>query len=123
MNRAEKMLYHQIHPAKLAVDIASCVASCALLWQHRLALAMAVAWLPSIAATLVVTRLDLDRQQASALGRYVGRVMTPAVMAERMAGQVVMWLAAYRHDAATMALGAIVIVLAWLAGVGRVTRS
>ena len=49
--------------------------------------------------------------------------MTPAVTAQRLAGQVIMWLAAYRHEALVMALGALVIALAWLTRVGVAARS
>jgi hypothetical protein len=117
MTGAEKMLYHQIHPVKLTADIASCVISCALLWQHQLAVGMLVAWLPAIAASLLVTRFtSLERQQESAFGRYLSAAMTPAVMAQRMAGQIIMWLAAWQHAPVVMAMGALVIVLAWLSG-------
>jgi hypothetical protein len=120
MTRAEKMLYHQIHPLKLAADISSCVVSSALLWRHRLVAAMVVAWLPAIVATVVVIHFAaLERQRDSAFGRYVRASMAPAVIAERMAGQIVMWLGAHRHEPAQIALGGLVIVLAWLSGLGR----
>ncbi len=120
MTRAEKLLYHQIHPLKLGADISSCVVSCAILWQGRILLAMVVAWIPAFAATFFVTAfVRLDRQRASAFGRYVSTAMTPAVMAQRFAGQIVMWIGAYRHSPALLALGAVVIVLAWLSRVGN----
>jgi hypothetical protein len=120
MNVAQKVLYHQIHPAKLAVDLSTSAASCALLWHGQIALAMAIAWIPAIVASLVVTAFGhLDRQRASAFGRYVEAMMTPAVVAQRLAGQVVMWLGAYRHDVVLVSLGVLVIALAWLSGLGR----
>ena len=88
MTRAEKMLYHQIHPLKLAADIASCAASCALLWQRQIGLAMLVAFVPAIAASwLIATFVELERLQKSAFGHYVSAMMTPAVTAQRMAGR------------------------------------
>jgi hypothetical protein len=120
MNRTDKLLYHQIHPLKLAVDIGSCIASSALLWRHEVAIAMLVTWPPAIAASLLIPAFaSLERQAASRLGRYVRSTMTPAVMAQRMTGQVVMWLAAYHQDPLGIALGALVIVLAWLSGLQR----
>ena len=120
MNRAEKFLYHQIHPLKLTVDISSCVASCALLWQRQMALAMWLSWIPAILASLLITALvPLERLKQGRFGHYVKTMMTPAVTAQRMAGQIVMWLAAYQHAAVVMGLGALVIVLAWLSGLGR----
>jgi hypothetical protein len=32
----EKILFHQVHPAKLATDIAAAVVSLYFLWQHQL---------------------------------------------------------------------------------------
>jgi hypothetical protein len=120
MNRAEKLLYHQIHPAKLAVDFSSCFASCALLWRGQIALAMLITWVPAIAATVLLTGFGrLRRQQESPFGRYVSEMMTPAVIAQRMAGQIVMWFGAYQHEVSQVVLGFLVIVLAWLSGLGH----
>jgi hypothetical protein len=120
MTRAEKMLYHQIHPLKLAADISSCVASCALLWQRQIGLAMLVAFVPAIVASWIITTfVQLERLQESAFGHYVSTMMTPAVTAQRMAGQVVMWYGAYKHETVLIVLGSLVVVLAWLSGIGR----
>jgi hypothetical protein len=35
MTMAERVLYHQIHPAKLAVDWSAALAGTILLWRHR----------------------------------------------------------------------------------------
>ena len=124
MNLREKVLYHQIHPLKLAADISSCFASCALLWRRELALALFVAWVPAIAASLLIIRFArLDVRRSGRLGGYVRTMMTPAVTAQRLTGQVVMWLAAWRHEPLTIALGLLVIVLAWLSGLGRTSSS
>jgi len=120
MTRAEKMLYHQIHPLKLATDYASGLGSCVLVWQHRLGTAMLLAFLPAIAASLLLMAfVNLEPYNASALGRYVRSNMTRAVEAQRMTGQIVIWVGAWLREPLVMGLGFAVIMLAWLSGVGR----
>jgi hypothetical protein len=83
---------------------------------------MVIAWIPSVVASLLVTAFcRLERQQGSLFGRYLSATMTPAVTAQRMAGQIVMWYGAYMHEAVLLVLGPIVVVLAWLSGLGRAT--
>ena len=54
LTSSEKLLYHQIHPLKLAVDITTSLGSTWLLWRHELALGLLVAWVPSIAITMLL---------------------------------------------------------------------
>jgi hypothetical protein len=62
LSRSDKILYHQIHPAKLAVDIAAGVVSTWLLWRHQLLLGMLIAWLPSIVVTAAMMRwMDFEQ--------------------------------------------------------------
>lgn len=42
LSRRDKILYHQIHPAKLAVDIVGGVVSTWLSWRHELLLGMVI---------------------------------------------------------------------------------
>jgi len=73
MRQEEAVLYHQIHPAKLATDIAAAIISLVLLWEHRLALALVVMLVPSVVATALVIRFaDLERLKASPLGATSG---------------------------------------------------
>lgn len=100
MNRDDKLLYHQIHPAKLAVDVATSAVSAWLLWRGPLWLAMLVGWLPSVIVTAAMVRwMDFARQRDSRFGRYVAHHMTRRATAVRLAGQLVMWLAAWFHAA------------------------
>jgi hypothetical protein len=114
LDRREKVLYHQIHPLKLATDITGSAVSTWLMWRHELVLAMVIGWLPSIAVTLAMLRwMDFARQRDSALGRYVAFHMTRTAAAVRFAGQAVMWLGAWRHAAWWIPAGALIIAAGW----------
>jgi hypothetical protein len=120
MTLQEKILYHQIHPLKLGTDVSTSVLASLLLWQHRLAPAMLIAFLPALAMTALFIRFaDLERQKASGFGRYLRLNMSRAVEAQRFAGQALAWLGVWHHQPTVIALGAAVIVLAWLSGLGR----
>jgi hypothetical protein len=70
MTLGDRVLYHQIHPAKLAIDVTTAVGAAALLWQHRLAAALTVGFVPSIVATAILVQWgDLDPYRDSALRR------------------------------------------------------
>lgn len=47
LTRRERYLVHQIHPLKLATDIAVSIVSTVLLWQHRRTLALLVLAVPA----------------------------------------------------------------------------
>jgi hypothetical protein len=114
LSQREKLLYHQIHPLKLAVDLGAGVASTWLLWRHDLLLAMLIAWLPSIAVSLVMLRwMDFTRQRDSAFGRYVAHHMTRLAEAIRLGGQIIMWLGAWWHAPWGIVAGAVIIVVGW----------
>jgi hypothetical protein len=120
MTRAERFLYHQIHPVKLLTDVATSFASTWLLWEGRWAAAAVVAFVPSIVVTALVLWLaDLERLARTPLGRYVAVVMTGRVTAVRSAGQIVMWVGAAAHVVWLIPLGFLVIVYAWLSGYWR----
>jgi len=119
MTLADKLLYHQIHPTKLAADIASSVAATVLFWQHQLGAGLAAGLLPAVLATALLVRFaDLDARSNTRLGRYLRAHMTRAVEAQRFAGQAVAWLGAWQHQPVLIALGALIILLAWLGGAG-----
>jgi hypothetical protein len=117
MTFREKALYHQIHPVKLATDIGSGLISTWLMWRHELAWAVLVSFLPAILVSALMIRfMSFERQQHSALGRYVERWMTPATQAARLAGQVIMWLAGWRHSLPGVTGGLLLIGAAWTHG-------
>jgi hypothetical protein len=113
----EKELYHQIHPAKLATDIAVFPFSAYLIWMHQLILGVLGAFVPSIIASVVVVRYaNLDKYVASPLGRYVGEYMTRTLEAVRLAGLVVSWAGAWYQIPGVIGLGILIVILAWLRG-------
>ena len=120
MTIREKLLHHQIHPAKLSTDIASGLISTWLMWRHQLALALVVGLVPAVlvsAAMLSVMRFEAQRD--SVLGRYIARWMTSTAQAARLAGQIAMWVAAWRHSPAGVVAGLFVIAAAWAYGLMR----
>ena len=118
MTRAEKLLYHQLHPAKLLTDLTTSFASTSLLWQHAWIAALVVAWIPSIVVTAVlVGAVDLDRYRDTPIGRYVrGHLDSRRITVVRFGGQAVMWAGAIAQIVWLIPLGFMVIVYAWLSG-------
>ena len=111
----EKVLYHQIHPAKLAVDLTSGLLSTWLLWRHEFWPAMAVAWIPPVIVSAIMLRtLDFSPQRNSSFGRYVAFHMSHTAEAVRMSGQIAMWIAAWYHVAWAIPLGFLVVVMGWI---------
>jgi len=117
MTRDEKLLIHQIHPAKLLTDFGTSFASAWLLWNELWLPAVLVAFLPSMLITLVILQFaDLERLQRSWFGHYVVRRMNRRVTTQRIVGQLVVWAAAIAHVPWLIPFGYFVIVLAWLDG-------
>jgi hypothetical protein len=124
MDARSKALYHQIHPAKLLTDWATAALACAIFWRHGLLDGLLVGLIPPVVASWALVRwADLEPYRASRLGLYVGRHMTRAMELLRLAGIVVVWVAAWRHSPALMILGLLVIVGAWSRGMLRVAKA
>ena len=84
MTLREKLLYHQVHPAKISIDVTT----------------------------------------ALAVGRYVGRNMTPPLKVARLVGVFIFWGAAWYRSVFYCSVGLLVIGFTWargaLQGSGRV---
>jgi hypothetical protein len=92
----EKVLYHQIHPVKLAADVGGSLVSTYPMWRRRFVAAMLAAFVAAtVASALVIGCADLERRKHSRFGRYVHRYMDWRVSAWRFFGQVVMWVGAW----------------------------
>ena len=124
MDRRESVLYHQIHPLKLAVDWGTGCAALYLLWRRRPVIALAIGFVPSILVSALLLRFadpaglaGLDRLRALAFGRYVRRYMTPAMQALRLVGFAIMAAAAWSHRAWLISAGLATTLLAWARGV------
>jgi hypothetical protein len=117
MTRKERVLYHQIHPLKLATDIAASVISLYLLWQQMLGAGLLVHFIPPIVASALLLRYgDFDKQAQSSFGRYVARHMTRTIEAIRFFGDLVTLLGAWQHDVLLIVLGFAVVIGAWCNG-------
>jgi hypothetical protein len=124
MTFGEKVLYHQIHPAKLATDIGASVVSTYLMWRRRLVAAMLAAFVPAVLASILVIRYaDLERRKRSPFGRYVRRYMNRRVEGWRSFGQVVMWVGAWYRVGKLVPTGLAIVVAAWASGFWRKPRN
>ena len=120
MDFGEKVLYHQIHPAKLAADIGASLVSTYLMWRRRFVAAMLGAFVPAVLASiLVIGYADLERRKHSRFGRYVHRYMDWRVSTWRSLGQVVMWVGAWYRVGKLIPIGLAIVVGAWASGVWR----
>lgn len=117
MTVREKILFHQIHPAKLATDIVAAAVSLYFLWHHDLLAGLLTHFIPPpVASAAVIGFADLAPYKASPLGAYVARFMTPAAQAARLAGDLVTVVAAWDRSPAGIVLGLAIILAAWAYG-------
>src|SRR5689334_22381213 len=72
MRRGDRILVHQVHPAKVGADVAASVISNVLLWRGRTRAALAVrVVLPVVGSAAVLRFADLDALAKTRRGRYV----------------------------------------------------
>lgn len=118
MDLQERLLYHQVHPLKIAIDASAGAVALAMLWQHLFLPAMLMVIIPSTLATsMLVRRGNLEPVKQSALGQYVARYMTLPVELARSGGFVVMIVGAWNHMPLVIGVGLLIIAAAWLSGV------
>ncbi len=117
MTFGEKALYHQIHPAKLATDIATEFVSLYFLWQHQLLIGLVTHFAPPILASAVLIAFgDFEKQKASRLGRYIAWHMTRAVEVVRLAGDIVMVFGAWYRQPLVIGAGLLIVLAGWASG-------
>jgi len=128
MTPTDRVLVHQVHPAKIGADVSASVVSNVLLWQARPKAAIAVRVLLPLAGSAAVLRFaDLDAIARTGRGKYVLAHMPPSAQAVRLAGDALMGLGAYRHRCTLIIAGAAVVAAgwshaAWPSGAGRGRR-
>jgi len=119
----ERVLYHQIHPAKLYVDIATALVAIDLFWRHALAPGLIIALLPPVLVSAVLVReADLERYRSSLMGAYLRQFMPPWVQAMRLFGVGVAFYAAWYHFPAGVISGLALVAICWANGIGRHRR-
>src|SRR5262245_18270979 len=97
MRPADRVLVHQVHPAKIGADVTASLVSTVSLWRARSEAAMAVRVLLPLAGSAAVFRFaDLDALARTGCGRYVLAHMPPSAQAVRLARDALMGLGAHR---------------------------
>ena len=120
MDFGEKLLYHQIHPAKLAADIGGSIISTYVMWRRRFVAAMLGAFVPAgLASVLVIAYADLERRKHSPFGRYVHRYVDWRVSTWRSLGQLMMWFGAWYRVGNLIPIEWAIVVGAWASGLWR----
>jgi hypothetical protein len=118
MRLRDRILLHEVHPAKLLTDIGSGVLCLYFLWQHRLSLAILFAAVPPLLASGLVLRFaDLEALERTALGAYVCRYMTPAIQVIRLCGFLAMAMGAWYHSPLAVLGGLGIVAAGWLKAV------
>jgi hypothetical protein len=117
MTLREKILFHQVHPAKLATDVASAFVSLYFLWQHALLIGLIAHVVPPpVGSAIVMACADLEPYKNSRLGTYLVRYMRPGAQAARLVGDLIMVLAAWFRSPGGIAVGLLIVVAAWSHG-------
>lgn len=117
MDVNEKVLYHQIHPAKLLTDWGTLPIALYLLWHHRWRLAFIVAFVPSmIVSYALIQYVDLESYKQSRFGVYIARSMSRAMEGVRFLGAGVMMLGAWKRRRWMFPVGLLIILAGWLRG-------
>ena len=117
LTQSERLLVHQVHPVKLAVDISASVVSNVLLWKHCLVVGVAVRYLaPALGSALVLRFARIDDLALTPAGGYVLGHMPPIMVATRLCGDTLMALGAWRRRADYVAFGVLLVLLGWSHG-------
>lgn len=114
MSPEDRILFHQIHPLKLAVDWGTAFLSAWSFWEHHLVLAFVAGFLPSILTSLALIRwADLGPYRTSTVGRRLANGMTHSVEAGRFLGLLPFWGGAWAHLPVLMITGIVWILACW----------
>jgi len=120
MTFRERVLYHQIHPAKVFADISSALIAIDLLWRHEVVPGLIIALLPPVLVSAVLIReADLELYRASPMGAYLRRFMPPWVQAVRLFGVALAFYASWHHVPAGIYGGLALVAVCWANGVLR----
>ncbi|MDP9274089.1 MAG: hypothetical protein M3O99_00675 [Chloroflexota bacterium] len=116
----ERVLYHQIHPAKLFADVATALVAIDLFWRHALAPGLIIALLPPVLVSAVLVReANLESYRSSPMGAYLRRFMPPWVQAVRLFGVALAFYASWHHVPAGIYGGLALVALCWANGLVR----
>lgn len=114
MQLTDRILVHQVHPAKIGADAIASLISNVLLWMKEPKPAIAVRVVVPVAGSIAVLSLaDLDALAKTRRGQYVLAYMPPSAQAVRLAGDVLMGWGAHRRNFTVLVAGAAVIAVGW----------
>jgi hypothetical protein len=117
MTLKEKILFHQVHPGKLATDILAAIVSLYFLWQHALVIGLLTHFIPPpVASFLVIRFAALEPYKNSQLGAYLSRYMTRAAEGVRLAGDLITVFAAWCRSPLGIVAGLVLVLAAWSYG-------
>ncbi len=120
MSLRERLLYHQVHPLKLAVDPMCGILALFLLWRGRGRLGLAILTVPTAGVSaLLVSGADLRGTRDSRRGAYMRRYQTPPIQFLRFAAVGVALWGAWRRRAVTLSAGLSAAAVCWLYGLLR----
>jgi hypothetical protein len=116
----ERVLYHQIHPAKLFTDIATALVAIDLFSRHQLMPGLIIALLPPLLVSAVLVQEgNLGHYRSSHMGAYLRRFMPPWVQAVRLFGVAVAFYASWHHVPAGIYGGLALVAICWANGLFR----
>ena len=120
---SERVLYHQIHPAKVFADVSTAIVAIDLFWRHALVPALIIGLVPPILVSLVlVNEIDLASYRAHPMGAYLRRFMPPWVQAVRLFGVGLAFYAAWNQFPEGVISGLALVAICWANGIGRGPR-
>jgi hypothetical protein len=123
MTLREKILFHQVHPAKLATDAVSAVVSLYFFWQHALIIGLLTHLVPPpVGSAIVMACVDLEPYKRSRLGAYLVRYMRPGAQAARLVGDLIMVVAAWFRAPGGIVVGLLIVLAAWSYGLASFRR-
>lgn len=115
---AEKELYHQVHPVKLAVDLAAIPLALYFFWRHQPSLAALLTIVPSaLISELILRYQSFEKYRFSPLGRYVKTYLTEITLWVRAGGVLIMLAGAWFHLPILLPAGLVIALSCWLRGV------
>lgn len=124
MTLGDRVLYHQIHPAKVFTDVATALIAIDLFWRHELVPGLVIALGPPLLVSwALLMEVDLERYRRSAMGAYLRRFMPPWVQAIRVFGIALAFYASWYQVPAGIVGGLAIVSACWANGVVRVATA
>jgi hypothetical protein len=117
MSFRDRLLYHQIHPAKIATDASFGLLALVLLWRQRVVAGILLVTVTSLSSSVwLLIHSDLDRYRQSRAGRYMRVYQTAPVQLARFGSYGMMLAAARRRNTWVLAIGATALPTCWFYG-------